>query len=78
MDYILQGYQVNEATWFYLSLLLIVAVFFRFNRLWSLRNADLILLLSISPGLLLLNSSQPTFGYAWLFVCTGLLLLRLS
>jgi hypothetical protein len=77
MDYILQGYQVNEATWFYLSLLLIVAVFFRFNRLWSLRNVDLILLLSISPGLLLLNSSRPTFGYTWLFVCTGLLLLRL-
>jgi hypothetical protein len=77
MDYILQGYQVNEATWFYLSLLLIVAVFFRFNRLWSLRNVDLILLLSISPGLLLLNSLHPTFGYAWLFVCTGLLLLRL-
>ena len=77
MDYILNGYQVNEATWFYLSLLLIVAVFFRFNRLWSLRNADLVLLLSISPGLLLLNSSRPTLGYAWLFVCTGLLLLRL-
>jgi len=77
MDYILQGYHVNEATWFYLSLLLIIAVFFRFNRLWSLRNVDLILLLSISPGLLLLKSSHPTFGYAWLFVCTGLLLLRL-
>ena len=26
MDTILKGYEVNEATWFYLSLLLIVAV----------------------------------------------------
>lgn len=77
MDYILQDYQVNQTTWFYLSLLLIIAVFFRFNRIWSLRNIDLILLLSVSPGLLLLNSSRPNFGYAWLFVLTGLLLLRL-
>ncbi len=57
MDYILEGYSVNEPTWFYLSLLLTIAVFFRFNRLWSLRNLDLILLLSVSPALLLINSS---------------------
>lgn len=77
MDYILEGYSVNEATWFYLSLLLIVAAFFRFNRLWSLRNLDILLLLSVSPGLLILRSPYPTAGYAWLFVCTGLFLLRL-
>ncbi len=76
MEGILHGYTVNDPTWFYLSLLLIVAVFFRFNRVWSLRNLDLILLLSISPGLLIADES-PGFGFAWLFVGTGLLLLRL-
>lgn len=77
MDYILSGYSVNNATWFYLSLLLILAVFFRFNRLWSLRNVDLILLLSFSPGLLFLKDPKhETLGYSWLFVCTGLYLIR--
>ena len=76
MNAILYRYHVNDATWFYLSLLLIVAVYFRFNRLWSLRNLDLALLLSISPGLLFLDI-QPALGNVWLFVVSGLLLLRL-
>lgn len=74
-------YQLNDATWFVLSLLLILAVFFRFNRLWSLRNLDLLLLLSLSPGLLFLTSEHRVAdsyaGYVWLFVCSGLLLVRL-
>ncbi|MHC4875845.1 MAG: hypothetical protein ACYTGL_05055 [Planctomycetota bacterium] len=77
MDYILHGYSVNEATWFYLSLLLVIAVFFRFNRIWSLRNLDLVLLLSFSPGLLLVDGGYTTAGYSLLFVCTGLFLARL-
>jgi hypothetical protein len=76
MNAILYRYHVNDATWFYLSLLLIVAVYFRFNRLWSLRNLDLALLLSITPGLLFLDV-QPALGNVWLFVVSGLLLLRL-
>jgi hypothetical protein len=77
MDYILEHYSLNEPTWFYLSLLLVIAVFFRFNRIWSLRNLDLVLLLSFSPGLLLLKGGYETVGYSWLFVCTGLFLIRL-
>ncbi len=78
MDVILSGYEVNNATWFYLSLLLILAVFFRFSRVLALRNLDLALLLSISPGLLLVQESEfPSLGYGWLFVVTGLLLVRL-
>ena len=76
MEDILRGYSVNGATWFYLSLLLIVAVYFRFARLFSLRNLDLALLLSLSPGLLLVQQA-PRIGYLWLFTVTGLLLLRL-
>ena len=76
MNAILRGYSVNDATWFYLSLLLILAVFFRFNRVLSLRNLDLALLLSIAPGLLLVQRGY-AFGYGWLFVVTGCLLVRL-
>lgn len=76
MDFILRDYSLNDATWFYLSLLLIIAVFFRFNRVFSLRNLDLALLLSIAPGLLLVQHKYE-FGYGWLFVITGCLLMRL-
>jgi hypothetical protein len=76
METIFPDYAVNQATWFYLSSLLIVAIFFRFNRVWSLRNLDLALLLAISPGLVLVEK-RPPVGYVWLFVVTGLLLLRL-
>lgn len=76
MDAILSGYGLNSATWFYLSLLLTLAVYFRFNRFWSIRNLDLVLLLSLSPGLLLVEV-RPALGYAWLFGATGVLLVRL-
>ena len=110
MEEILSDYHVNLATWFYLSLLLTIAVFFRFGRVWSLRNLDLVLLLSLSPGLLFVDvenqpattaenqpattaenqpaaavekqtaegaEKQTPIGYIWLFVVSGLLLLRL-
>src|SRR5690606_2839849 len=79
MEDILKGYEINQATWFYHSLLLMLAVFFKFNRLWSLRNLDLLLLLSLSPGLILVKlgaafaeSGDPRangtemMGYVWL------------
>lgn len=77
MEIVLRGYEVNEPTWFYLSFLLIVAIFFRFKRVWSLRNLDLLLLLLISPGLLLVGHPlTQSAGYAWLFSCSGLWTLR--
>ncbi len=80
MNSVLYDYQVNHATWFYLSLLLIIAVYFRFNRLWSLRNLDLCLLLSVAPGMLATMQTDQgirMLGYAWLFVVAGLFLVRL-
>lgn len=79
MSDILLGYEVNAATWFYLSLLLIIAVFYRFNRVWSLRNVDLALLLGLAPGLLLVRAAGPDspLGYIWLFMITLLLWGRL-
>lgn len=79
MEEILSGYHVNEPTWFYLSLLLILAVFFKFGRIWSVRNLDLCLLLSLAPCLLLVRAtpSGSAIGYYSLFAVSGLLLIRL-
>jgi hypothetical protein len=44
----------NATTWFYFSLLLAVALFFKFSRLLSVRNLDVLLLFLLVPGLLLL------------------------
>src|SRR5215813_13950330 len=45
----------NRATWFYLSLLLAVALFFKFSRLLSVRNWDVVTLFLLVPGLLLVR-----------------------
>lgn len=51
------GYEkIAPATWVYLSSLLMIGLFFKFNRLWSVRNLDLILLALLAPGLLLVVS----------------------
>lgn len=49
---LLEFQRLNGATWLYLSFLLTVAVYFRFNRPFSLRNLDLLLLFWLGPGLL--------------------------
>jgi hypothetical protein len=82
---------VNPATWVYLSSLLMIGLFFKFGRLWSLRNLDLIALIALAPGLLVAQyvspepAPHPTAddlaiqfrGYIWLFAVGGVLLLRL-
>lgn len=76
MEEILNGYKVGGATWLYLSFFLIVAIYFRFNRIVTLRNGDLLALLAISPGILLVKDGHAT-GYVWLFCVCGVWLLRL-
>ena len=51
-DILFHYYRVNPTTWFYLSSLLSIALFFKFNRLWSMRNLDLLGLILLAPGLL--------------------------
>lgn len=80
MDVLLPSYSLNQATWFYLSFLLIVAIYFRFMRAFSLRNLDLGLLLSASPGLLFVASEaerSQSLGHVWLFVIACVFLLRM-
>jgi hypothetical protein len=48
----------NATTWFYFSLLLAVALFFKFTRLLSVRNWDIVTLFLLVPGLLLIQESR--------------------
>ena len=56
---------------------MILAIFFKFNRVWSVRNFDLIVVLLLTPGLLLVAMNEGTSGYAWLFCIQALLVVRL-
>lgn len=80
MDKILYQYTLNLTTWIYLSSLLAIAIYFKFNRVWSVRNLDLLALVAMSPGLLLVVEQQGALalvGYVWLFVAGGVFLVRL-
>lgn len=67
-------YDVNPTTWFYLSLLMITGIFFKFRRVWSVRNLDLFLLLFLGPGLLLIARD---YYLGYILVLTDILLLTL-
>src|SRR5438477_11022126 len=48
----------NANTWVYFSLLLAVALFFKFTRLLSVRNWDILTLFLLVPGLLLIQEGH--------------------
>src|SRR5437870_6978496 len=48
----------NSTTWFYFSLLLAVALFFKFSRLLSMRSWDVVTLFVLVPALLLLQEAR--------------------
>jgi hypothetical protein len=79
MDQILYDYELNPTTWVYVSSLMTIAIFFRFNRLFSIRNFDLLVLLAMAPGPLLVarGAGYERIGYAWLFAIGGVWLVRL-
>lgn len=60
-------YEMLPTTWVFLSALMILALFFKFNRFWSVRNLDLVALILLSPGLLYLAMYDNQTGYVWLF-----------
>src|SRR5690606_33169630 len=55
MQEVLFQYELNPTTWVYFSSLLTLAIFFKFSRLWSIRNVDLLGLIALAPGLLLIS-----------------------
>jgi hypothetical protein len=68
----------NATTWFYFSALLAVALFFKFSRLLSVRNLDVVSLFILVPGFLLILESGASswYGYLWLFCGSGYFLAR--
>jgi hypothetical protein len=89
MSEILFRYErVDPTSWAYLSSLLLLAIYFKFSRFWSVRNLDLLGLILYAPGLILIKAGldQPGdaatpalahFGFAWLFAVNVLFLIRL-
>ncbi|MBM4022333.1 MAG: hypothetical protein FJ284_08850 [Planctomycetes bacterium] len=66
--------------------LLSIALFFKFNRLWSVRNLDLLGLVLLAPGLVALEYvgetesakiAARTLGYWWIFAVSVAFLLRM-
>ena len=57
-EFLLQYEKVDPVSWAYLSSLLLVGLFFKFNRFWSVRNLDLVLLILLAPGLLMVSYGQ--------------------
>jgi hypothetical protein len=76
----------NATTWFYFSLLLAVALFFKFSRFFSMRNWDVLTFYLLVPGLLLLKQAHQDgpvepgkwhwLSYLWLLIGSGYFLVR--
>lgn len=49
---------IPSASWAYLSTILMVSIFFKFNRLISVRNLDILMLALLAPGLLIIQHGQ--------------------
>jgi hypothetical protein len=54
-EILFQYERVNPTTWAYLASLLMIALYFKFNRIWSVRNLDLIGLILLAPALLMVK-----------------------
>ena len=70
---------LGPEVWLFLSLLSCVTLFFKFSRFWSVRNLDLLLLFVLAPGMMLLvgrGDHQSFSAYIWLFIGSGLWLIR--
>jgi hypothetical protein len=70
---------LGPEVWLFLSLLTCVTLFFKFSRFWSVRNLDLLLLFVLAPGMMLLKGNtehQSWVAYIWLFIGSGLWLIR--
>ena len=57
-DFLFQYHAIEPTTWVYLSSLLLIGLFFKFSRVFSVRNLDLFLLILLGPGLLMVYYGQ--------------------
>src|SRR5437870_496606 len=49
----------NATTWFYFSFLLSISLFFRFGRVLSVRNWDVVTIFLLVPGLMVVQAARP-------------------
>lgn len=70
---------LDPGIWLFLSFLGCITLFFKFSRVWSVRNLDLVLLFVLVPGMMLIVEDQanhPWSAYVWLFAGSALWLIR--
>jgi hypothetical protein len=70
---------VGPRIWLFLTLLGCVTLFFKFSRIWSVRNLDLLLLFALAPGMMRLvgnGDRQPWIAFVWLFLGSAAWLVR--
>ncbi len=70
---------LSAEVWVILCLVSFLALFFKFSRVWSVRNLDLLLLFVLAPGMMMIVGSRghhPWSAYIWLFLGSGLWLIR--
>lgn len=77
MHEILFEYEMNPTTWVYVSSLMIIGIYFKFHRVLSVRNLDLVALIAFFPALLIISRGYEHWGYVWLFSVSGFFLIRL-
>jgi len=63
-EILFQYESVNPTTWAYLSSLLVIGLYFKFNRVWSVRNLDILLIIGLAPGLLMVYFGQQSINVA--------------
>ena len=62
---------LGPETWLVVSFLASLTLFFKFSRVWSVRNLDLLLLFALTPGMMVLvgnRSPHPWIAFVLLFV----------
>lgn len=70
---------ITPEVWLFLTLLMCVTLFFKFGRIWSIRNLDLLLIFALAPGMMLLvgtGGAGSWWAYLWLFVGSLLWVIR--
>ncbi|WP_422926952.1 hypothetical protein [Singulisphaera sp. PoT] len=76
---LVQDLGIGPEVWLFLSLTGCLTLFFKFSRVWSVRNLDLLLLFALSPGMMILvgnGANQPWIAFVWLFFGSAFWLVR--
>ena len=73
------GLGLPPGVWLILTVLTCLALCFKFQRFWSIRNLDLLLLFTLAPGLVQLaahRDERAWWPFVWLFLGTAVWLVR--